>query len=185
VCSHEGSQNIMGNRLSAHPSARAGGQEEGDHGSGLYLAPELQAKINQDFDSHILQTEWNEYRTLHLQRHEQREASSSLREEELRQKLDTFQKQAKHVHNKLDEAVDAAKSQLVDLEVEVGYNVKQLGKKFEGSLLQSSSGSTEGTCLDVRAELSHCYNTLRDTGECSILAQKLDKCVTGALKSSL
>ena len=143
------------------------------------------AKINQDFDSHILQTEWNEYRTLHLQRHEQREASSSLREEELRQKLDTFQKQAKHVHNKLDEAVDAAKSQLVDLEVEVGYNVKQLGKKFEGSLLQSSSGSTEGTCLDVRAELSHCYNTLRDTGECSILAQKLDKCVTGALKSSL
>ena len=46
MCSHEGSQNIMGNRLSAHPSARAGGQEEGDHGSGLYLAPELQGAYN-------------------------------------------------------------------------------------------------------------------------------------------
>ena len=44
--------------------------------------------------------------------------------------------------------------------------------------------SPEGQCLDVRAELSHCYNTLKDSEECQIFALRLDKCVTEALASS-
>ena len=44
--------------------------------------------------------------------------------------------------------------------------------------------SPEVQCLYVRAELSHCYNTLNDSGECQIFAQRLDKCVTEALASS-
>ncbi|KAL7536146.1 hypothetical protein ACHAXR_006943, partial [Thalassiosira sp. AJA248-18] len=143
----------------------------------------IAAKINQDFDSHIIQTEWNKYRTLHLQRHQQRETSSSLRQEEVKQQLESLQSQAKQVHEQLDEMVDAAKSKLVDLEVEVEHDVNRLGKRFEGSFL--SSNTPEGKqCVDVRAELSHCYNTLKDSGECQIFAQKLEKCVTEALASS-
>mmetsp|Transcript_20739 Transcript_20739/g.45007 ORF Transcript_20739/g.45007 Transcript_20739/m.45007 type:complete len:174 (+) Transcript_20739:63-584(+) len=173
----------MGNRSSTPSSSSTEGQEGEGGGSGLYLTPELQAKINQDFDSHILQTEWSKYRTLHLQRHEQRENSYSIREEETQQKIEAFTVQAKQVHNQLDEMVDAAKSKLVDLEVEIEHDVNRLGKKFEGSL-SNTAMTTEGICLDVRAELSHCYHTLKDSGECQIFAQKLDKCVTEALASS-
>mmetsp|Transcript_11758 Transcript_11758/g.21744 ORF Transcript_11758/g.21744 Transcript_11758/m.21744 type:complete len:171 (-) Transcript_11758:196-708(-) len=170
----------MGNRSSSTSSASTEGQEGG--GSGLYLSPELQAKINTDFDSHILQTEWNKYRTLHLQRHQHREVSSSLRQHDIQQQMEALQSQAKLVHDKLDEMVDASTSKLVDLEMEVGHDVNRLGKKFEGSL--SAGATPERKCLDVRAELSHCYTTLKDTGECQIFAQKLDKCVTEALASS-
>ena len=78
--------------------------------------------------------------------------------------------------------IDVAKGKLVDLEVEVNYDVNRLNKKFEGSLVNEKS--PEGQCLDVRAELSHCYNTLKDSGECQIFAQRLDKFVTEALASS-
>mmetsp|Transcript_19435 Transcript_19435/g.41558 ORF Transcript_19435/g.41558 Transcript_19435/m.41558 type:complete len:170 (-) Transcript_19435:303-812(-) len=168
----------MGNRSSNASSTSPEGQDGG--GSGLYLTPELQAKINSDFDSHIIQSEWDEYRKLHLQRHQQRETSSSLRHEEVRQQTEALRSRAKQVHDRLDEMVDAAKGRLVDLEVEVGHDVDRLGRKFEGSL---SATTPEGKCLDVRAELSNCYNTLRDGGECQIFVQKLDKCVTEALAS--
>ena len=95
--------------------------------------------------------------------------------------MEILQSQAKAVHAKLDEAVDAAKSKLVDLEVDVGRHVNRVGHKFEKG---TATEKSEGKCLDVRAELSHCYNTLRDGGECRIFAQKLDKCVTEALASS-
>mmetsp|Transcript_45119 Transcript_45119/g.94636 ORF Transcript_45119/g.94636 Transcript_45119/m.94636 type:complete len:161 (+) Transcript_45119:75-557(+) len=160
----------MGNRSSSAASASAEGQGGGES-----------AKINSDFDSHILQTEWNKYRALHLQRHQERETSSSLRQAEVQQTMEALQTQAKQVHTKLDEMVDSAKSQLVDLEVEVGHDVTRLEKKFQGSL--SGTSAPEGKCLDVRAELSHCYSTLKDTGECQIFVQKLDKCVTEALAS--
>ena len=90
------------------------------------------AKINQDFDSHILQTEWDKYRTSHLQRHHQRESSSTDREAELRQRKESFQEQARQVHERLDDAIDASKAKLADLEVEVGYEIHRLYDKFEG-----------------------------------------------------
>lgn len=168
----------MGNRTSTS-SASTEGQES--DGSGLYLTPDLQEKINADFESHILQSEWDKYRTLHLQRHHRREESSSVRQAEAQQKLEELRSQAGRVHSKLDEMVDSAKSRLVDLEVEVGHDLDRLGKKFQGSL---SDAAPEGNCLDVRADLAHCYNTLRDSGECEIFSQKLEKCVTKVLASS-
>ncbi|KAL7536661.1 hypothetical protein ACHAWF_005524 [Thalassiosira exigua] len=168
----------MGNRSSA-PSAPADGQEGG--GSGLYLSSDVQAEINSDFESSVLQAEWDKYRILHLQRHQERETSSSLRKEEVRERTEALRSQAAHVHGQLDRAVEAAKGKLVDLEVEVGHDVDRLGRKFEGSL---SAAAPEGKCLDVRADLSRCYNTLRDSGECQVFAQKLEKCVTEALASS-
>mmetsp|Transcript_248 Transcript_248/g.363 ORF Transcript_248/g.363 Transcript_248/m.363 type:complete len:175 (-) Transcript_248:481-1005(-) len=173
----------MGNRSSKTSSTSSSAEDLEGGGSGLYLTPELQAKINADFDSHIIQTEWDKYRTLHLQRHQKRETSSSLRHAELQEQTSALRSQAKAVHDKLDEMVDAAQSKLVDLEVEVGYDVNRLSTKFEG---RGSSGSKEGKkgeCLDVRAELTHCYNTLKDGGECMVFARKLDKCVTEALAS--
>jgi len=170
----------MGNRSS---SSAAPDESQKGGGSGMYLAPEVQAKINQDFESHIIQTEWNTYRKLFLQRHTQREATSQIHREEIQQKMNALQSQAKQVHDRLDQMVDAAKSQLVDLEVEVGHDVDRLGKRFEGGL-SSSSSKREGSCLDVRVELSHCYKSLKDSGECQIFAQKLEKCVTEALASS-
>ena len=99
----------------------------------------------------------------------------------MQQKIDEFTAQAKKVHDELDSMVDSARSKLVDLEVEVGHDVDRLSKKFEGKI---SDKTPEGQCLDVRAELTHCYNTLKDSGECQIFAQKLDKCVTKALDTS-
>ena len=139
------------------------------------------AKINEDFDSHILQTEWHNYRTAHLQRYHQRQSISLQREAETQQKMEAFQQQAKEVHNQLDGMIDAAKSKLVDLEVEMGYDVYRLMNKYQGSI---SDNTSDKQCLDVRAELAQCYNTLKDNGECQVFAQRLDKCVTQALRSS-
>ena len=139
------------------------------------------AKINESFESQILQNEWSKYRTLHLQRHQQREHDASERAAEVQQKIDEFTAQAKKVHDELDSMVDSARSKLVDLEVEVGHDVDRLSKKFEGKI---SDKTPEGQCLDVRAELTHCYNTLKDSGECQVFAQKLDQCVTKALDTS-
>ena len=139
------------------------------------------AKINQDFDSHILQTEWDKYRTSHLQRHHQRESSSTDREAELRQRKELFQEQARQVHERLDDAIDASKAKLADLEVEVGYEINRLYDKFEG---YKTTPSSRGECLDVRADLSHCYSTLKDGRECQVFIQKLDRCVTEALRAS-
>ena len=139
------------------------------------------AKINESFESQILQNEWSKYRTLHLQRHQQREHEASERAAEIQQKIDEFTAQAKKVHDELDNMLDNAKSKLVDLEVEVGHDVDRLSKKFEGKI---SNKTPEGQCLDVRAELTHCYNTLKDSGECQVFAQKLDQCVTKALDTS-
>ena len=140
------------------------------------------AKINQDFESHIIQNEWTKYRSLHLQRFSDREVESAQRDAEIQQKLDAFKSEAAKVHAQLDEMIDVAKGKLVDLEVEVNYDVNRLNEKFKGSLVNEKS--PEGQCLDVRAELSLCYNTLKDSGECQIFAQRLDKCVTEALALS-
>ena len=95
--------------------------------------------------------------------------------------MEAFHNQAKQVHTKLDEIIDDAKSKLVDLEVEVGYDVNRLMNKYQGSI---SDNTSDKQCLDIRAELAQCYNTLKDGGECHVFAQRLDKCVTQALQSS-
>jgi len=71
--------------------------------------------------------------------------------------------------------VDGAKSKLSDVEVALEYDMKRLSEKF-----QDSEVSGGAKCVDVRAELSRCYNTL-DSGECQVFAKKLEKCVTEAL----
>ena len=86
--------------------------------------------------------------------------------------------QAEEMHAKLDEMVSAAESQVIDLELEVGHDAERVRKKFEGGL---AGPPTKGVCLDVRAELSQCYNSLKDTRKCQIFANKLEKCVTEAL----
>ncbi|KAL7461763.1 hypothetical protein ACHAXS_002169, partial [Conticribra weissflogii] len=136
-------------------------------------------QINNDFESYILNTEWNKYRSLFLHRHQERATSDSLRQAEMQQKIEELEKQAKMVHEQLDEAIDGIKSKIVDLQVEVDYDVKRLSEKFEGGVPPS-----EGKCLDTRAELARCYNTLSDSKECHVFAQKLEKCVTEALASS-
>jgi hypothetical protein len=95
--------------------------------------------------------------------------------------MESFQNKAKQVHAKLDEIIDTAKSKLVELEVEVGYDVNRLTEKYQSSI---SDNTSENQCLDVRAELTRCYNVLKDSGECHVFAQRLDKCVTEALRSS-
>mmetsp|Transcript_15030 Transcript_15030/g.31532 ORF Transcript_15030/g.31532 Transcript_15030/m.31532 type:complete len:167 (-) Transcript_15030:407-907(-) len=165
----------MGNRSSS-PSNTS--QEE-EPGSGVYLTKDLQVQINNDFESHILNTEWNKYRSLFLQRHQERATSESLRQAEMQQKIEELGRQAKLVNDKLDETIDAIKSKMVDLQVEVDYDVKRLSDKFEGDVPPS-----EGKCLDTRAELARCYNTLSDSKECQVFAQKLEKCVTELLAAS-
>ena len=64
------------------------------------------AKINQDFESQVLQEEWSNYRSLHLQRHHQRENTTSQRITHVQEKIDNFTKQAKSVHDTLDNMVD-------------------------------------------------------------------------------
>ncbi|KAL3764324.1 hypothetical protein ACHAW5_008921 [Stephanodiscus triporus] len=174
----------MGNRSSSAPSSSSAsvGEQDGGGGSGWYLSPELQAKINQDFDSHILQNEWDKYRASHLQRHHQRESSYSDREAEIRQRMESFRERARQVHGRLDDAIDASRAKLSDLEVQVGHEIDRLYDKFEGD--KTTGLSSRGECLDVRAELSHCYNTLKDGGECQVFVQKLDRCVTEALRAS-
>lgn len=126
----------------------------------------------------MIQAEWDKYRKLHLQRREQRETSSALREEEIQRQMEALRSQAAAVHGHLDEAIDAAKSRLVDLEVEVGHDAGRLDARFQGG-----DAAPAGKCLDVRADLSHCYDTLKDGGECRVFAQRLEQCVTEALKS--
>lgn len=144
------------------------------------------AKINQDFESQVLQEEWSKYRSIHLQRHHQRENTTSQHITHVQEQIDNFTKQAKGVHDTLDNMVDEASSKLVDLEVAMEHDVNRLTKKCgENNLLDKSP---EGQCLDIRAELSHCYNTLGNSSskggdECQIFVQRLDRCVTQALSS--
>mmetsp|Transcript_936 Transcript_936/g.1474 ORF Transcript_936/g.1474 Transcript_936/m.1474 type:complete len:161 (+) Transcript_936:45-527(+) len=159
----------MGNRSST-PSS----EEEGSS-SGMYLTPELQGKINTDFEEKIIQTQWNSYRKGHIERYQQREVQNAQRQHELQQKQQQLNQQAKLVHDELDRMVDGAKSKLSDIEVALEYDMKRLSEKF-----QDSEVSGGAKCVDVRAELSRCYNTL-DSGECQVFAKKLEKCVTEAL----
>ncbi len=52
----------------------------------------------------------------------------------MQQKIEELEKQAKMVHEQLDEAIDGIKSKIVDLQVEVDYDVKRLSEKFEGGV---------------------------------------------------
>jgi hypothetical protein len=133
-------------------------------------------KINADFDEKIIQTQWKNYRKAHIERYTQREMQSAQRQHELHQKQEQLQRQAKLVHDELDRLVDGAKSRLTDYEVELEHEVKRLSEKFKKD---NESGVGE-KCVDVRAELSRCFNTL-DSGECQIFARKLEKCVTESL----
>eukprot|EP00984_Skeletonema_dohrnii_P012103 scaffold4868_cov148-Skeletonema_dohrnii-CCMP3373.AAC.1 len=146
----------MGNRSST-PSS----EEEGSS-SGMYLTPELQGKINTDFEEKIIQTQWNSYRKGHIERYQQREVQNAQRQHELQQKQQQLNQQAKLVHDELDRMVDGAKSKLSDIEVALEYDMKRLSEKF-----QDSEVSGGAKCVDVRAELSRCYNTL-DSGECQV-----------------
>jgi len=136
---------------------------------------DVQGKINTDFEEKIIQTQWNSYRKGHIERHQQREVQNAQRQHELQQKQQQLNQQAKLVHDELDRMVDGAKSKLSDIEVALEYDMKRLSEKFQDS--EVSGGEK---CVDVRAELSRCYNTL-DSGECQVFAKKLEKCVTEAL----
>jgi hypothetical protein len=95
--------------------------------------------------------------------------------------MESFQEQARQVHERLDDAIDASKAKLADLEVEVGNEINRLYDKFVG---EKTTTSLRGECLDVRADLSHCFRTLKDGRECQVFIQKLDRCVTKALRAS-
>eukprot|EP00573_Skeletonema_grethae_P012920 CAMPEP_0201697586 /NCGR_PEP_ID=MMETSP0578-20130828/11402_1 /ASSEMBLY_ACC=CAM_ASM_000663 /TAXON_ID=267565 /ORGANISM="Skeletonema grethea, Strain CCMP 1804" /LENGTH=160 /DNA_ID=CAMNT_0048183787 /DNA_START=64 /DNA_END=546 /DNA_ORIENTATION=+ len=159
----------MGNRSSS-PSS-----EEDGSSSGMYLTPELQGKINSDFEEKIIQVQWNNYRKAHVERYQQREVQNAQRQHELQQKQQQLQQQAKVVHDELDRLVDGAQSKIADATVALEYDVKRLSEKF-----QENEVSGGEKCVDVRAELSRCYNTL-SSGECQVFAKKLEKCVTEAL----
>jgi len=159
----------MGNRSSTSSNA------EGGSPSGMYLTPELQGKINADFEEKIIQSQWNSYRKAHIERYQQRDVQYAQRQHEIQQKRHQLQQQAKLVHDELDRLVDGAKSKLADVEVALEYDMKRLSERFK----ETEAGGGE-QCVDVRAELSRCYNTL-DSGECQVFAKKLEKCVTEAL----
>eukprot|EP00986_Skeletonema_menzelii_P019510 scaffold28260_cov160-Skeletonema_menzelii.AAC.3 len=97
-----------------------------------------------------------------MERYQQREVQNAQRQQELQQKQQQLQQQAKLVHDELDRLVDGAKSKLADLEVALEYDAQRLAEKFKDS--EVSGGEK---CVDVRAELSRCYNTL-DSGECQV-----------------
>ena len=137
------------------------------------------AKINQDFDSQILQNEWNKYRSSHLERHQQRSQSYTDLETEIHAQQMTFRENANIVHTKLNDIIDTNKARLADAEVEVGYEINRLYDKFGAG----PTGTKGGECLDVRADLTRCYTTLKDSNECQIFVQKLDRCVTDALRN--
>ncbi|KAL7455602.1 hypothetical protein ACHAWC_007142 [Mediolabrus comicus] len=160
----------MGNKSSTPSDA------EGNNASGMYLTPELQGKINSDFEEKIIQTQWNAYRKGHIERYQQREMQSAQRQHEVQQKQEQLKQQAKVVHDQLDQMIEGAKSKLADMEVALDHDVKRLSAKFNDSEI---SGGEK--CVDVRAELSRCYNTL-NSGECQVFAKKLEKCVTEALQ---
>lgn len=110
-----------------------------------------------------------------MERYQHREVQNAQRQQELQQKQQQLQQKAKLVHDELDRLVDAAKSKLADQEVALQYDTKRLSERFKDSEI---SGGEK--CVDVRAELSRCYNTL-GSGECQVFAKKLEKCVTEAL----
>ncbi|EJK73027.1 hypothetical protein THAOC_05377 [Thalassiosira oceanica] len=155
----------MGNRSSVSTNS----DNDGGSGSGMFLAPELQAKINSEFDAKILNEEWDK-------RHQQRETNEAIREAEVKQQMEALDVKAKAVHGRLDEMTDKIKSQLADLEVELEHDVDRLSAKFEGNVSRGAA-----SCIDARAELNSCYTTLKDSAECQIFAKKLEKCVTEAL----
>ena len=136
----------------------------------------MTAKINSEFDAKILNEEWDKYRTVLLQRHQQRETNEAIREAEVKQQMEALDVKVKAVHGRLDEATNTIKSQLADLEVELEHDVNRLSAKFEGNV---SAGAA--SCIDARAELNSCYTTLKDSAECQIFAKKLEKCVTDTL----
>lgn len=141
--------------------------------------------MDQNFESHILQSEWDKYRTSHLERQRDREQLTSNIEADVRATHVSFRDSANLVHEKLDGAIDISRSRLVDMEVEVAYEINRLYDKF--ATKTSSGGGARGIggeCLDVRAKLARCFNTLKDSGECQVYVQKLDRCVTEALRSS-
>ncbi|KAL3809389.1 hypothetical protein ACHAXA_007868 [Cyclostephanos tholiformis] len=182
----------MGNRSSSTaPSSStksSAGEEQGDNenggdgGSGLYLSPELQARINHDFESRILQAEWDNYRMSHLERHRQRELSWSTRVNEIRKRSETLSENARLVHQKLDDEIDARRARLTDLGTGIEHDIDRLRERFVSD--GAATTPSMGECLDVRADLSRCYNTLRDDGECRVFVQKLDRCVTDALRGT-
>ena len=141
----------------------------------LTLTLRYKGKINSDFEEKIIQAQWNTYRKAHIERYQQREVQNAQRQHELQQKQQQLQQQAKVVHDELDRLVDGAQSKIADATVALEYDVKRLSEKF-----QESEVSGGEKCVDVRAELSRCYNTL-DSGECQVFAKKLEKCVTEAL----
>ena len=90
-----------------------------------------------------------------------------------------FRENANIVHTKLNDIIDTNKARLADAEVEVGYEINRLYDKFGAG----PTGTKGGECLDVRADLTRCYTTLQDSNECQIFVQKLDRCVTDALRN--
>ena len=173
--------------------------ERSIHLSKSFHQPDTKAKINSEFDSKILNEEWDKvrtdqswsagatrvavpsvpshatpkYRTVLLKRHQQRETDAAVQEAEAKHQMEALNVKAKAVHSRLDEMTDKIKSEIADLEVELEHDVDRLSAKFEGS---ASGGSAN--CIDARAELNSCYMTLKDSGECHIFAKKLEKCVT-------
>ncbi|KAL3785732.1 hypothetical protein HJC23_006301 [Cyclotella cryptica] len=163
----------MGNASSTSTSSSE------EKGSGMFLTAELQGKINSEFESLLLESEWKNYTTAFLQRHNQRQTDYALHAAETNAKMDQLQAQAKQVHDKLDELLNDAKSKIAGLELELSHDVDRLSKRFDGS-----PASSERLCMDDRVKLSRCFNTLGDIGECQVFAKKLEKCVTDALASA-
>jgi predicted phage tail protein len=139
----------------------------------------IAGKINSDFESLVLQSEWKNYTKSVIKRHNQRETEHANHVAETKVKMEQLQQQAKGVHDKLDEMMNDARSKIAQLEVEVSHDVDRLAKKFEGGTSKS-----ERVCMDDRVKLSQCYNTLRDLGECEVFAKQLEKCVTSAIASA-
>ena len=90
------------------------------------------------------------------------------------------------VQKKLEDDMDDRRSRLADLCMEVEHDIDKLRDRYVPDGIETKMSM--GACLDVRAELTRCYNALGDDGkgggECRVFIQKLDRCVTDALRGT-
>ena len=121
------------------------------------------ARIDNDFESRILNAEWDKYRASHLERHLRRESQTSSRLNEMREKSKALTEKSMIVQKKLEDDMDDRRSRLADLCMEVEHDIDKLRDRYVPDGIETKMSM--GACLDVRAELTRCYNALGDDGK--------------------
>mmetsp|Transcript_9290 Transcript_9290/g.10270 ORF Transcript_9290/g.10270 Transcript_9290/m.10270 type:complete len:174 (-) Transcript_9290:81-602(-) len=164
----------MGNTASSKASIEEQGDSSTELTSGFFLADGLQSKIMQEFQSKLLQDEWEKHQKYVIAKGNKRRLEEFQTKEYIVQKLNEFRPQNDLQQSQLDQRIDELRAKFSDITTASKFDAARLHERMTSQKIFAG----ETPCLIDRTNVTLCLseNHGKESNKCNDFITALENC---------